>query len=87
MAKPKETTHLVQGSCCILGIEDTELVLDFECVRNSVRVKKNIDCDRKEDYSYCYVKDETLDRKMLLAKKVRKGTARKKIPKCKPALN
>lgn len=45
MVKPKETSNLVQGSCCILGIEDTELVLDFECVQNSVRVKKNIDCD------------------------------------------
>lgn len=78
MDKPKKTIHLVQGSCCILRIGDTEPVLSFECVRNSVRVKKNIDCDRTEDYSYCYVKDEIVDRKMLLAKKGRKDTARKK---------
>lgn len=80
MDKPKEKTHLVQGSCCILGVGNTEPVLGFECVPNSVRVKKNIDCDRTENYSYFYVKEETLDRKMLLAKKGRKDAARKKSP-------
>lgn len=52
-------------------------MLGFVCIPNSVRVKKNIDCDRTENYSYFYVKDETLDRKMLLAKKGRKDAARK----------
>lgn len=80
MDKPKKTTHLLQGSCCFLGAGDTESVLSFECAQNSVRVKKNIDCDRTEDYSYCYVKNEKVDRKMLLAKKGRKDTDRKKSP-------
>lgn len=56
MDKPKEAICLMQGSCCILGIGDTEPVLRFEHVQNSARGKNNIDCDKIEDYFYCYVK-------------------------------
>lgn len=55
-------------------------MLGFECVQNSERVKKSIDCDKTEDYSYCCVRDEALERKRLLAKKGKKYTGRKKSP-------